>query len=120
MGMFPNRHTICVPVSFETGFQTTHKVPFGSRVRIHSVRVEVTKALADTNAGTVAIKNDDASVTHDTLSLAASAALGVQDTSSFADPVYVEAGDDLQLVSAKTNAGGEAYCFITYQNMPPR
>lgn len=114
MSFYPERQVMCVPMSFETGEQLTVSITFPSKVQIHKVRSIVTKALAGTDAGTVAIKNNGGT-TLDTLSHAASAALENADASEFANDVFVAAGETLKLTSAKTTAGGKVHCFIEYQ-----
>lgn len=120
MGLYRKAFTIAIPMSFETGFQTTLDVPFLGEVEIISVSAQVTKALAGTDAGTVAIKNAAGSTTYDTLSFPASSALAATDSSTFTDRVFVPAKSTLKLTSAKATAGGEVLVFIEYQPCPKR
>ena len=117
MGLYPKAQTVTVPMSFESGFQTTVTVPFAGQVEILSVSAQVTKALANTDAGTIAIKDNDDNVL-DTLSFPLSSALAVTDTSSFADRVFVQRDEVLKLTSDKSTAGGEALVTIEYQPIP--
>lgn len=118
--MYPEAHTIAIPMSFETGFQTTLDIPFHGDVEIISVNAQVTKALAGTDAGTIAIKDEAAAVTYDTLSFPASSALAAHDESVFTDRVFVNRGSTLKLISAKSTAGGEVLVFVQYQPAPHR
>lgn len=117
---YPEARIVAIPMSFETGFQTTLDVPFNGAVEILSVSAQVTKALANTDAGTIAIKNAAGSTTYDTLSFAASAALAVSDASVFADRVFVPRASTLKLASAKTTAGGEVLVFVEYMPVAAR
>lgn len=108
-----------VPVSFETGEQLTHKVWFTQSVKITGWRVQVTKALAATDAGTITLKDSSgANITPNAvLSMPASTAIAAeanQGAPTSANAV-VAAGDFIQLVVAKTTAGGKANVYIEYE-----
>jgi hypothetical protein len=106
-------------MSFESGQQNTARVYFNERVRITRLRGEVTKALAGTDAGTVTPKDSAGNtMTGGTLTFAASAALNNRQTGAPTANNVVAAGDFLDLVAAKTTAGGTAQVYVEYTIEP--
>jgi len=123
-------HTLCVPVSFETGEQVDFKVPFSGRVLINRVKAVVVKALAGTDDGNIAIKNSAGTTTYCTLNLPLSSALGVvascaggnaikSGDATFAPETVIVPDKDTLLVSGvKSTVGGKVLLFIEYQPCP--
>lgn len=115
----PNRFFLCIPMSFEANEQTTHKVYFPSKATILRMRTHVTKALADTDAGTITLNNSAAAaMANGAISLTASTAVN-NNTAAVPTTNNVVAADDfVQLVSAKATAGGKVNVFIEYKLTP--
>jgi hypothetical protein len=113
----PNRFTMNIPVSFESGFQmATLDLYFPAKVQITLLRSIVTKALAGTDSGTIQAKNSAGSnLTNGLLTHAASAALADKQSAVPTANHVVSAGDFLRLVTAKSTAGGEALVQIEYK-----
>lgn len=106
-----------VPVSFETGFQTTVKVFFPVAVTVNKIRGMVTKALSITDAGTVTARNAaSAAMASGVLSFAASAALGNAGDGPVSPTTnnQIAAGANMELVVAKPTVGGEALISVEY------
>jgi hypothetical protein len=112
--------TICVPLSFETGEQCTVRVPFSQRVQIDELKGDVTKALAGTDAGTVQLKDAAGNnVAAGLLTFAAGAALNTRQTTvPTGAGAFVGAGSFVDLVAAKTTAGGKVHCFLRWSIAP--
>ena len=108
-----------IEVSFDTGEQTTHKVYFTNAVTILGYRVFVTKALAITDAGTITFRNAAGTnmTTNNPASLAASSAVGTEVNGSlgFTANNTIAGGTHMELVVAKTTAGGKARVMIEYR-----
>lgn len=115
------KETIHVPVSFEAGFTMTLKLFFPFRVQINQLRGIVTKALAATDAGSVTMRSAASTpMTSGALTFAASAALAsVGDGPKVpTDNNIIEPNTNIELVVAKTTAGGEALMSIEYTRIP--
>lgn len=113
------RGTLAVQLSFESGQQNTARVHFQDRVRITGVRGEVTKALAATDAGTITPKDAaGATMTNGVLTFAAAAALNNRQSATPTANQVVAAGSFLDLVAAKTTAGGAVQCYIDWEIFP--
>lgn len=98
---------IVIPMSFETGEQTTTKIYFNHKVTVNKIRSTVVKALSGTNNGTITASNSTGAMNNGVITHLASAALNDPQSVS-PDTNNVIAKDDyIQLVSAKTTAGGK-------------
>ena len=117
MAFNPNRFTKEVSVSFETGEQATLDIYFGPvPVKIRKLRSHVTKALADTDAGTITAKNSAGSaMASGTLTHAASAALNDKQSAVPTTNNAVAADSYITLLTAKTTAGGRAIVTVEYE-----
>jgi hypothetical protein len=108
-----------VVMSFESGQQNTARLYFNDRVRITRLRGEVTKAVAGTDSGTITPKDAAGStMTGGTLTAAASAALDTRYTGTPTANNVVAAGSCMELVAAKTTAGGELQCTVEWELAP--
>jgi len=108
-----------VKMSFASGQQNTARLYFNDRVKILRVRGEVAAALAATDAGTVTPRNSaGATMTGGVLTFAASAPLNNRQTGVPTANNVVAAGDFMELVAAKTTAGGEAQVYVEFQLFP--
>lgn len=104
-----------VPVSFETAEQLTHKIWVTASMRIVGWRVQVTKALAGTDAGTITLKDSAGNniTPNAVLSFPASTAIGTEANQGIPTAnAVIAAGDFCQLVVAKTTAGGKANVYL--------
>ena len=116
MSRFPKVHPICVPGSFETNLQATNDIRFSGRVLLIRAKGVVTKALAGTDAGTVALKNA-AGTTLATITIPLSSALDVEVSVDFPANTFIERDSYLRLDFTKTTAGGSANVFVEYQSL---
>lgn len=105
---------LTVPVSFETGEVGANKVYFARNVVIQKITIQVTKALADTDAGTITGANATGNSTGGAISLAASTVTGTVATATPTTNNTVAAGSYYNLASAKTTAGGKGLVTIFY------
>lgn len=104
-----------VPVSFETGFQMTLKLFFPYAVTINKLRSIVTKALSGTDAGTITANNAaSAAMATGVLTIPLSSALGVATSASPTSNNSIAADANMELVIAKTTAGGEALVTVEF------
>lgn len=106
------------PASFATGEQGTFRLYFQKRTLITHVRGVVTHVIAGTDNGTITIKNSvNAAWTDGVITAAASDALATNYlVTPLADDAIISAGDYLQIVTAKTTAGGVvALAFEGYE-----
>src|SRR5687768_849531 len=109
---------MCVPVSFETGFQGDYDVYFPFKSKILRIRSQVIKALANTDAGTITAKNSAGSaMASGVLTHALSAAFGDKQAAVPTTNNTVTADDFARFTVAKTTAGGEALLFIEYKGV---
>jgi hypothetical protein len=112
---------IVASVSFETGEQGQYRIYNPGKIRIMRVRAIVTKALANTDAGTITVQ-DASGNTITTLTIPLSTALNTE----FDSGVISIANQDLtadthfRLLTAKTTAGGKAQVSIEYNALPSR
>ena len=107
-----------VPVSFESGEQMTHKIYFTQSVKITGWRGQVTKALAATDAGTITLKDSSGNniTPNAAISIPASTAIAAEfNQGAPTTNAVVAAGDFIQLVVAKTTAGGKGNVYIEYE-----
>lgn len=104
-------HDRLLTLSFETGEQASQKVYLTQAARITALRVQVTKALAGTDAATVDLF-DSAGVNKGSMSLAAGLALNSEQTMTVT-PFTVAAGSFYRLTPAKTTAGGKLQVLVT-------
>jgi len=113
----PNRFVITFPVSFETGFQmATLDIYMPAKCQITRARSIVTKALADTDSGTIQFKNSaGTNFTNGLLTHAASAALADQQSAVPTANHVVLADDFFRVTTAKTTAGGECLVSAEYK-----
>lgn len=112
----PNRFVMCIPMSFETGEQTTHKVYFPAKAKILRMRTHVTKALAASDAGTITMNNSaSAAMASGQVSLPLSTLINNNASCVPTTNNTVTADDYIELVSAKTTAGGKVNVFIEYK-----
>jgi len=113
-----SRLPLHVPVSFETDEVGTFKLPaLGYRVRVvGTAKSVVTKTVAGSNSGTITVKNGATTVA--TITVAASSALGDEDSASVTETVF-EADEQITLTTAKVTAGGRAHVTLTVEILPP-
>jgi hypothetical protein len=105
-------------LSFETGEQGTFKFYFQRSVTITGIKLEVTKALAATDAGTVTAKDSSGNTLAAAASFPASTALNTEATITPTSHANVAAGDYMTLTTAKTTAGGKVRATIQFQANP--
>jgi hypothetical protein len=108
---------LTIPVSFETDEQG--EIPLSAlpyRVRVKSISHVVTKALADTNDGTVTVKKGTETLA--TLTVAASAAIGDEDSDASPVETSFETSDQIRIETAKTKAGGKGLLTLTLEILP--
>jgi len=111
------REVIALPVSFESGETGTFKLPtMPYRMKLVAVRSAVTKALAASNDGTITIKKG--STTYATVTVAASAAIGDEDSAPSVTETAFETDEQISIVTAKSSAGGKAMLYLTFEYLP--
>lgn len=113
-GVLGPKGVIAVPLSFETNEQMQTLIYFPMKVTINKIRTTVTKALADTDAGTVTCGNVGGASANGVVTVALSAALEDDDTASPTTNNVVLAGGYYYLTTAKTTAGGKVLATIEY------
>lgn len=101
-------------VSFESGEQTTYSIPIPFDCTINAIYYTVTKVIAGTDNGTVAIAISGGSTTPSSITLTASTALGTTANTNITSNNAVSAGEYLQLTTSKTTAGGKLLLTIEY------
>ena len=94
-----------ISLSFEADEQGAIRIRMPFRCKITRVRSIVTKALSDTNAGTVTFTSSDGNLA--VLNHALSAAIGDIKTAVPAANNVFEADEDLVITPAKANDGGK-------------
>lgn len=114
MSLYPKGDTICVHLSFGASVQADNNVRFPCRALIKKVKAVVVVPLADTDAGTVAIKSA-AGATIATVTIPLSSAIETEHTAVIPDNTIVERDSFLELEPAKTTAGGEINFYVEYQ-----
>ena len=105
---------VTIPMSFETGEQTTTKIYFPKAVTINKIRSIVMKALAATDAGTITCGNSVGASANGTISIPASSALNTENSTSPTTNNTVEVNLYYYLTSAKTTAGGKVLVTLEY------
>jgi hypothetical protein len=106
---------IAIPVSFETGEQLTHTVYFPKGATVTKLRALVTKALANTDAGTIQGKNNaGTNMTSGLVTIPLSSVLATEANATPSANNTFAAGEKAQFVVAKTTVGGKATLFIEY------
>ena len=108
-----NRIVLVFPISFETGEQANNSVilPFGGA--LESVRYEVTKAIAATDAATITPLVNGGATTPNNISISASTVINTDVSTNITAGNTFTTGQELQFVSAKTTAGGKALLTVT-------
>lgn len=110
-------HQILLPVSFETGEQGEIALPpLPFRARLKSASHVVTKALEDTDAGTVTVKKGASTLA--TVTVATSAAIGDEDSDSAPTETAFETNEQIRIATAKTTAGGKGLLTLTLEILP--
>jgi hypothetical protein len=104
-------HDRLLHLSFETGEQASHKIYLTQAARITALRIQVTKALAGTDAGSLELL-DSAGASKGLMSLAAGLALNSEQTMTVT-PFTVAAGSFYRLTVVKTTAGGKIQVLVT-------
>ena len=105
---------VTIPLSFETDEQTATKIYFPFGVTINKIRSIVVKALAATDDGTVTGANSTGDSANGVVTVAASAALNIEDTAYPTTNNTVAAGSYYKLTSAKSTAGGKVIATLEY------
>ncbi len=101
------KEIVVIPMSFETGEQTTTKIYFNHKVTVNKIRSIVVKALAGTDDGTITASNSTGAMTGGVCTHLASAALNDEKTASPTTNNVINADDYVSLASAKATAGGK-------------
>jgi len=100
-------------VSFETAEQGTYKVYCPYKGNVTSAAFSVTKALSNTDDGSIILRNDAGTVmTGGTLTVPLSSAIGTNIEVSPSANNAVDPGDYIQMVISKTTVGGKGTIFI--------
>lgn len=103
-------------VSFETGEQDSRKIYMPAKAKIRKMRGVVVKAIADTDNGTITLKNSVGSaMANGAITATASDALNVAYSVSPTTNNTVSADDFFQIVMAKTTAGGKVHLTIEFE-----
>jgi len=105
---------ITLPLSFETDEQTATKIFFPFKVTINKIRSIVMKALAGTDTGTITGANSTGDSNNGVVTVAISAALNDEDSTSPDTNNVVLADGYYKLTSAKATAGGKALVTLEY------
>lgn len=108
---------LILPVSFENGEQgeiALASLPY--RARLIRVDHVVTKAIADTNDGTITVKKGASTLA--TVTVAASAAIGDVDADASPLSTTFETGDQISIETAKTKAGGKGLLTLLVEILP--
>lgn len=103
-----------VPMSFETGEQTTTKIYFPMKVTINKIRGIVMKAVAGTDNGTVTCGNSTGASASGVITATASAALNTEYSVSPTTNNVVLADGYYYLTSAKSTAGGKVLVSLEW------
>lgn len=107
--------TLIVPVSFETGYQGSNKLEMPYKGRVLKINAFVVKAIAATDNATITGQINAVNITTGVITIPASSANGfnVSVTPTAANTFL--AGDTLDLISAKSTAGGTALVSVKIQ-----
>ena len=103
-----------VPMSFESGEQTTTKIYFPMKVTVNKIRGIVMKAVAGTDNGTVTCGNSTGASATGVITATASAALNTEYSVSPTTNNIVLADGYYSLTSAKTTAGGKVLVSLEW------
>ena len=103
-----------VPMSFETGEQTTTKIYFPMKVTINKIRGIVMKAIADTNNGTITCGNSAGDSDDGVITATASDALNTEYSVSPTTNNVVLADGYYSLTSGKANPGGKVLVSLEW------
>ena len=110
-----NIQTETLEISFETGEQCNNKIQIPTAFTITRIYLEVIKALAATNAGTIVPAIDGVNITLNTpITLAASTAINTTSTYNCTALNTGAADSILSFVAAKTDAGGKVRITIKF------
>jgi hypothetical protein len=104
-------HDRLLVLSFEAGEQASYKITLTQAARISALRVQVIKALAGTDAGTLELF-DAAGVSKGLVTLAAGLVLNSEATMTVT-PFTVAAGSFYRLNVSKTTPGGRIQVLVT-------
>ncbi len=111
------RKLLIVPVSFEANETGTFKLPtLPFRSKIVSAKSAVTKTVAGSNDGTIAIKKG--STTYATITVAASAAIGDEDAATSPTETAFATNEQYVITTAKSTSGGRALLYLTVEVLP--
>lgn len=112
-----SEQVIYVQVSFETNEVGTFDVPNpGYRFKVKNAKSVVTKTVAGSNDGTITLKKSD--TTLGTLTVAASSAVGDEDSYTSSAEADFEVTDELKITTAKSTAGGQCLLAVTLEVLP--
>ncbi len=103
-----------VPMSFETGEQTTTKIYFPMKVTINKIRGIVMTAIAASNNGTITCGNSAGDSANGVITATASAALNTEYSVSPTTNNVVLADGYYSLTSAKSTAGGKVLVSLEW------
>lgn len=106
-----------VRMSFETDEQGAVKIRFPFRATIIGLRSIVVKALGATDAGTITPANSVGNMANGTLSHAAAAALGDEDSATPTTNQIIAKDTDLTLTTAKTTDDGKVNVVVHYRRL---
>lgn len=110
-----NSRIVAFPVSFETGQQMTHALYFNCAATVNLVRTIVTDAIAGTDTATITCSNNAGSaMAGGVVTIAISAPVAEEDSATPTTNNTFTSGQKMQLLAAKTTAGGEVTCFVEY------
>ena len=103
-----------VPMSFETGEQTTTKIYFPMKVTINKIRGIVMTEIADTDNGTITCGNSDGPSDNGVITAEESDALNTEYSVSPTTNNVVLADGYYYLTSAKANPGGKVLVSLEW------
>lgn len=104
-------------VSFESGEQDSRKLYFDDySAQLVKARATATKAIAGTDSATITFKNS-AGTTIGTITFAASDTINTEKTLTFSTNHKIAKESYVQVVSAKTTAGGKAHVELNVQRL---
>jgi hypothetical protein len=105
---------VTLEMSFETALVTATKVFFPYKVTINKIRSIVMKEVAAENEGTITGANSTGDSNAGVVTVAAGAALNVEDSASPDSNNVVEANGYYQLTTAKATKGGTVLVTLEY------
>lgn len=101
------KEVLVVPVSFETGEQTTTKILFNHAATIDSCYFTVTKAIAATDNAGVSFNIMGVAMTPASTVITASTAIGTVGTVTFTGTNNIASGNTLEITTSKVTPGGK-------------